>query len=67
MNELKVYITDHVNKCVVAENLTLREAATIRTAYMNDNNYSSKNVRCFTMAMNIDVTDFVEMYIPEEV
>lgn len=67
MNELKVYITDHINKCVVAENLTLREAATIRTAYMNDNDYSGKYIRCFSMAMNIDVTDFVEMYAPEEV
>ena len=67
MNELKVYITDHINKSVVAENLTLREASTIRTAYMNDNNYSEKYIRCFTMVNNIDVTEFVEMIVPEEV
>lgn len=67
MNELKVYITDHINKCVVAENLTLREAATVRTAYINDNDYSEKYIRCFSMAMNIDVTYLVEMFTPEEV
>lgn len=67
MNELKVYITDHINKCVVAENLTLREAATIRMAYINDNDYSEKYIRCFSMVNNIDVTHLVKMIVPEEV
>jgi len=66
MNELKVYITDHINKCVVAENLTLREAATIAKAYREDHDYNCE-LRFYSMAMHIDVTYLVEMFTPEEV
>lgn len=65
MNELKVYITDYINKCVVAENLTLREAATIAKAYKEDHDYNC-GLNFYTMRYHHKVNHLVAMIVPEE-
>jgi hypothetical protein len=66
MNELKVYIIDRFNNRFVAENLTLREAATIAKAYREDNDYNCA-LNFYTMINHLNVNHLVEMYAPEEV